>query len=108
MSGMSYGLVGNGAYGGVVDRRGRVVWCCLEGFGGDPIFNSLLNNDSDEGGFFDISIDNLSKSEQKYIPSSAVLITTLVSANGDVLQVKDFAPRFCSAPDVVARPSQLV
>ena len=106
--GMSYGIVGNGAYGGIIDRRGRVVWCCLEGFGGDPVFNSLLNNDSDEGGFFDVSIDNLAKSEQKYIPSSAVLITTLVSASGDVLQVKDFAPRYCLASDVVSRPSQLV
>jgi hypothetical protein len=69
------------------------VWCCLDGYGGDPIFNSLLNNDSDEGGFFDVTIDNLLKTEQKYIANTAVLVTTLVSQSGDVLQVKDFAPK---------------
>ena len=90
----SHAIIGNGSFGAVIDNRSRIVWCCLEGFGGDPIFNSLLNNDSDEGGFLDVSILNLSKCEQKYIPGSAVLITTLVSTGGDVLQIKDFAPRF--------------
>ena len=103
----SYGIIGNGAYGAVIDNRSRIVWCCLEGFGGDPIFNSLLNNDSDEGGFFDISISNLARAEQKYIPSTAVLITTLISTNGDVVQVKDFAPRFCQSADSVSRPNQI-
>ena len=88
------GVIGNGAFGALIDRRARVVWCSLEGFGADPIFNSLLNNDSDESGWFDVSIENLSRTEQKYIPNTAVLITTLVSHSGDVLQVKDFAPRF--------------
>lgn len=87
-------VIGNGAFGALVDRRGRVVWCSLEGFGGDPIFNSLLNNDSEESGWFDVSIENLSRTEQKYISNTGILITTLISKNGDVLQVKDFAPRF--------------
>ena len=104
---MNTGVIGNGAFGAVVDRRARIVWCCLDGFGGDPVFNSLLNNDSDEGGFFDVSIENLAKSEQKYVPNSAVLVTTLVSTNGDVLQVKDFAPRFHQTPECIHAPFQL-
>ena len=88
------GVIGNGAFGALIDRRARVVWCSLEGFGADPIFNSLLNNDSDESGWFDVSIENMARTEQKYVANSGVLITTLVSHNGDVLQVKDFAPRF--------------
>jgi len=88
------GVIGNGVYGSLVDRRGRVVWCSLEGFGADPIFNSLLNNDSDESGWFDVTIEDLVRTEQKYIANSAVLVTTLISKNSDVLQVKDFAPRF--------------
>jgi GH15 family glucan-1,4-alpha-glucosidase len=103
----SLAVVGNGAFGAVIDNRSRIVWCCLEGFGGDPIFNSLLNNDSDEGGFLDVSINNHLKCEQKYIPQSAVLVTTLVSSNGDILQVKDFAPRFYSSSDSVNRPCQI-
>jgi hypothetical protein len=88
------GVIGNGGFGSLIDRRGRVVWCSLEGFSADPIFNSLLNNDSDESGWFDVTIEDLQKTEQKYIPGTAILVTTLVSKNGDVLQVKDFAPRF--------------
>ena len=104
----SYGIIGNGAFGAVIDNRSRIVWCCLDSFGGDPIFNSLLNNDSDEGGFLDVSLANLAKTEQKYIPSTAVLVTTLVSASGDVLQIKDFAPRFAqSGAETVTRPSQI-
>lgn len=97
LSDMPHGaVIGNGSFGAIVDRRSRIVWCCLDGFGSDPVFNSLLNNDSDEGGFFDVSIENLAKTEQKYIPNTAVQVTTLVSHSGDVLQVKDFSPRFYS------------
>ena len=70
------GVVGNGTYGALVSREGKVVWSSLEGFSGDPIFNSLLNNDSRESGFFDVELQDLAKTEQKYIPNTAVLITT--------------------------------
>lgn len=103
---MNVGIIGNGAFGGLVDRRGRIVWCCLNGFNSDPIFNSRLNNDSEDGGWFDISIENLVKSEQKYIPNTCILITTLVSSTNDVLQIKDFAPRFIQH-DRIFQPYQI-
>lgn len=103
---MNLGVVGNGTFGAITDRRGRIVWCCLDGFAGDPIFNSFLNNDSDHGGWFDISIEGLLRTEQKYIPQTAILITTLISKSNDVLQIKDFAPRFVQH-DRMFRPFQL-
>ncbi|KAF4656529.1 hypothetical protein FOL47_008886 [Perkinsus chesapeaki] len=75
-------------------------------FDGDPIFNSLLNNDSEESGFFDVVLQGQVRSEQKYIPNTAILVTTLSSRNNDVVQIKDFAPKFVHY-DRMFRPFQL-
>ena len=99
-------MVGNGTYGALISKQGKVVWCCLEGFSGDPIFNALLNEDSTESGFFAIEMLDLQRTEQKYVPNTAVLITTLISKNNDVVQIKDFAPKFNNY-DRLFRPFQL-
>ncbi|TEB18320.1 hypothetical protein C9890_0407 [Perkinsus sp. BL_2016] len=100
------GVVGNGTYGALISNQGKVVWCSMEGFSGDPIFNALVNVDSVESGFFAIELSDILRTEQKYIPNTAVLITTLISTNNDVIQIKDFAPKFINY-DRLFRPFQL-
>ncbi|MGZ8244813.1 hypothetical protein [Methylomagnum sp.] len=77
MSDLELGVVGNCAFSALINRRGRVVWCCLPRFDGDPLFCSLINgdgkSDSDDSdtadGFFDVLIDDFAYSEQHYEPT---------------------------------------
>lgn len=97
MSDLNLAVIGNGSYGGLIDRDGRLVWACLPHFQDDPLFCSLLNGGDekeDKAGFFDIVLERQVRSEQKYIHNTAVLITTLFDDNGGSLEVIDFAPRF--------------
>lgn len=96
MSNLELGIIGNCMYSALIDRKGRIVWCCLPRFDGDPIFCSLINGDEDEvqEGFFDILIDDFSHSEQHYEHNTAILVTTLYDRHGAAVQITDFAPRF--------------
>uniref|UniRef100_A0A0G4GTT1 Uncharacterized protein n=1 Tax=Chromera velia CCMP2878 TaxID=1169474 RepID=A0A0G4GTT1_9ALVE len=87
-------MVGNGTLGALIDNKARYVWACPAHFGSDPIFNALLNNNSEEVGFQDVVLEGFSGSEQEYLTNTAVLVTTLYSRDGDVLEIRDFAPRF--------------
>jgi len=88
------GAIGNGTLAALIDTQGKYVFCCMNHFGGDPVFNSLLNNNSEDTGFLDCVLQNFHHAEQKYIPNTAILVTTLFSKTNDVVQIKDFAPRF--------------
>ncbi|MEP6588768.1 MAG: glycoside hydrolase family 15 protein [Polaromonas sp.] len=90
---LSLGVIGNCAFSALVDVRGRIVWCCLPRFDGDPVFNALLD-DSDRGSAFAIEIENFSHSKQCYDPNTAVLRTELFDHSGQALEITDFAPRF--------------
>ena len=37
------GVIGNCAFSAMIDKMGRLVWCCLPRFDGDPVFNALLD-----------------------------------------------------------------
>jgi GH15 family glucan-1,4-alpha-glucosidase len=88
-------VIGNGSFGALIDRRGRIVWSCLPRFDGDPVFCSLLQNHSEpENGFFDIELLDLAHCEQAYRHNSAVLETVLHDNHGGVVRVTDFIPRF--------------
>ena len=52
---LAMGVIGNCAFSALVDARGRIVWCCLPRFDGDPVFNALLD-ESDQGSAFGIEI----------------------------------------------------
>ena len=39
---LNVGVIGNCAFSALVDARGRIVWCCLPRFDGEPVFNALL------------------------------------------------------------------
>ncbi|MEP6963856.1 MAG: trehalase-like domain-containing protein, partial [Polaromonas sp.] len=92
---LSLGVIGNCAFSALVDARGRIVWCCLPRFDGDPVFNALLD-ESDKGSAFAIEIENFSHSEQWYDPNTAVLRTQLFDDKGQAIEITDFAPRFYS------------
>lgn len=97
MNDLNLAVIGNGSYGGLIDRNGRLVWACLPHFQDDPVFCSLLKGDQvgeDKAGFFDIVLKRQVRSEQQYIHNTAVLITTLFDDNGGSLEIIDFAPRF--------------
>lgn len=95
MSSLDLGLIGNCAYGGLIDRNGRMVWTCLPRFDSDPVFSSLLQaGDPPDAGFFDIELANFERSEQDYVPNTAVLRTRLYDQTGNAIEITDFAPRF--------------
>ncbi len=101
MSDLNLGVIGNSTFGALIDKGGRVVWACFPRFDGDPLFSRLLNDgngDGDDGesgaGFFDFQIENFSRSEQRYLHNTAILVTTLFDRDGAALEITDFAPRF--------------
>lgn len=95
MNGLDLGIIGNCSIGALVDRQGRIVWCCLPRFDGDPVLNALLrSSDRDPAdGAFAITLEDLRESEQYYEPNSAVLRTRLHGPSGS-LEITDSVPRF--------------
>ena len=96
MSNLDLGLVGNCQIGALIDGRARVVWGCFPRFDSDPAFCSLLGDEEgmDSFGFFDIALENLTHSEQRYVRNTAILETVLSDNNGGRIRVTDFAPRY--------------
>ena len=89
---LSLGMIGNCAISALVDGRGRIVWCCLPRFDGDPVFNALLDP-GPNAGHFAIEIEDFHESAQWYEPNTAVLRTRLTDQHGNCLEITDFAPR---------------
>ncbi len=95
---LNLGVIGNCTYGALIDRKGRITWACMPRFDGDPVFGSLLTAqdpaDEDAGGFWDIEVENLAHSEQRYVKNTAILVTRMEDDRGRALDIIDFAPRF--------------
>lgn len=107
MSPLDLAVVGNCNIGALIDGAGKLVWCCLPGFDGDPVFCSLLNDGDGEKGFWDIELDGFARAEQRYRRNSAVVVTTLHDQSGGIVEITDFAPRFKQFGRVF-RPMMLV
>ncbi|HSR65757.1 MAG TPA: glycoside hydrolase family 15 protein [Xanthomonadaceae bacterium] len=90
---LDLGLVGNGSLGALVDAQGRVAWCCLPAFDGDPAFCALLQPRLG-GGDWSIEVEDFVRSEQHYIANTAILCTRLHDAHGGIVELADFAPRW--------------
>jgi len=95
VSSLDLGVVGNCTFGALIDRQARVVWCCLPRFDGDPVFAELLaGGEPAAAGRFAIELEGFERSEQSYLENTAILSTRLFAADGAVVEVRDFAPRF--------------
>lgn len=94
---LDLGMVGNCSFSALVDRGGRIVWCCLPRFDSDPVFHRLLGASSlapEPGGYWEIELCGQVAGEQEYLPNTAVLVTRLRDASGNAVEITDFAPRF--------------
>ncbi|HET9484932.1 MAG TPA: glycoside hydrolase family 15 protein [Xanthomonadales bacterium] len=91
---LDLGMVGNGSVAALIDRDGRIVWCCVPGFDGDPVFCALLSPVHHDAGYFEVALEGQVSSEQHYLPNTAVLVTTLRDGNGAAVEILDCAPRF--------------
>ena len=40
-------VIGNSVIGCIVDKTSKIVWSCFPKMDGDPIFNCLMNNNSE-------------------------------------------------------------
>ncbi|MES2978588.1 MAG: glycoside hydrolase family 15 protein [Pseudomonadota bacterium] len=109
-SSLALGVIGNCAFTALIDARGRLVWCCLPRFDGDPVFSALLDDgDVKDAGSraFAIEIEDFAEARQWYEPNTAVLRTQLFDHMGQCLEITDFAPRFQSRSRFF-RPTTLV
>ncbi|EFA80125.1 hypothetical protein PPL_06947 [Heterostelium album PN500] len=86
-------LIGNCAFGALIDKKSNIKWCCIPRFDADPIFCSLVRKTNDIG-FYDVVIENFAFSEQSYVKNTAILTTKLYNNSGGYVEIIDFAPRF--------------
>ena len=109
MSNLELALIGNCCFGALIDSLGKVVWCCLPSFDGDPVFNSLLNDGDgrEKSGFFSVDLQGIKESHQSYERNTAILKTVLESNEETSLEITDFAPRFYQF-DRTFRPTTII
>lgn len=109
MSSLDLGLIGNSNIGALVNARAEIAWACFPRLDGDAMFCSLLRErQGDDGfGFFAVDVADLTRTEQAYLPNTAVLVTRLHDRHGGEVEVTDFAPRF-SQFGRIFRPMTLV
>jgi GH15 family glucan-1,4-alpha-glucosidase len=87
-----YGLIGNCHLSALVGMNGAVEWMCAPRPDSPPVFGRLLDP---EGGQFAItSVVSDCTIQQRYLPNTNVLLTTVTLQNGDAFQITDFCPRF--------------
>lgn len=90
--------IGNCQVSSLIDRAGRFVWGCTPRVDGDPAFCSLLDDKPPAGedafGFWEIDIDQLAKTTQRYKRNTPILVTRHEDVHGNAIEVVDFCPRF--------------
>jgi GH15 family glucan-1,4-alpha-glucosidase len=90
---LNLAAIGNCIVAALIDRQARIVWWCLPRLDGDPVFCGLLDGDA-ERGVATVEAENTVETRQAYLPNTAIVVTTLVQADGTRLRVTDFCPRF--------------
>ena len=114
MSTLELGVIGNGTVAALIDVNATIVWWGFPRFDGDPVFYALLNGadpirpeDPENGGYYAVELIGCHQRQQRYLPNSAVLETRLEDANGNAVEIIDFAPRFTQF-ERMFRPPMLV
>ncbi|MHC1478915.1 glycoside hydrolase family 15 protein [Frateuria aurantia] len=90
---LDLGVIGNGSIAVLINAVGDIVWGCLPRFDADASFCALLSPQLD-GGYWRIELEDLVRSEQEYLPNTAILCTRLYDRHGNGVEITDFAPRF--------------
>ena len=93
---LNLGMIGNCTISALIDAQARIVWCCMPRFDSDPVFHALLDSADGIGeeGSFQIVLEGCVQTEQAYDENTAILRTRLFDAQGNGIEVTDFAPRF--------------
>lgn len=86
-------VIGNCQVAALLDGRASIRWLCLPRPDGDPVFSGLMNQ-QDCAGTFAVELSDLRTSEQRYIPNTAIVETTLRDGHGSAVRITDFCPRF--------------
>ncbi|HLT90267.1 MAG TPA: glycoside hydrolase family 15 protein [Woeseiaceae bacterium] len=96
MSDLNLGVIGNCQIASLIDQKGVMVWTCLPQFDGDPVFCRLLRSEekADLPGYYAVELENFARSEQRYLPHTAILETVLYDTQGNAVAITDFAPRY--------------
>jgi GH15 family glucan-1,4-alpha-glucosidase len=95
MSTLDLALIGNCSFAALIDPKGRICWTCLPHFDGDPVFHSLLGGAGEpEAGFYDVTVEDFTHAEQRYLDNTAVVETVLHDRHGNAVEILDFAPRY--------------
>ena len=107
MSQLDYGLIGNCQISALVDKGGKVVWCCMPRFDSPSVFTSLL--DTDEAGFWSIGPAEPESWEtrQYYQRNTNVLVTLFTRGTEEQFELIDFMPRFIKDYGIY-RPAQIM
>ena len=96
MSNLDLAVIGNCSFSALLDPQANIVWSCRPRYDGDPVFCALLDGGETprDYGFFDIEVEDFTRSEQRYLHNTAIVVTTLYDSHGSALEITDFAPRF--------------
>lgn len=90
-------VIGNCAISALIDRSANVVWMCFPRFDSDPVFSSLLDGGrphDERRGRLSIEMKDCREVTQRYEQNTAILVSTLSDAHGNVMEITDYAPRF--------------
>lgn len=109
MTSLELGVIGNSNASALVNGAGEICWACMPRVDADAVFCSLLRERREENdfGFLAVDVAGVTRTEQRYLPHTAVLVTRLYDGNGGALEITDFAPRFRQFGRLFC-PSQLV
>lgn len=109
MSQLDYGLIGNCQSSALIDRQGRISWCCMPRLDSPAVFAALL--DQERGGYWSIEPASAGtqqwESRQSYLPNTNVLSTVFTGSAGDRFEIVDFMPRF-ERHDLIHKPPQII
>ena len=100
---LELGIIGNSTVAGMIDENGACVWLCLPRIDGEPVFDALVGGK----GRFAVKLAGQVRAEQRYARNTAVIETVLEAADGSVLKITDFAPRFLDKGRMF-RPASIV
>lgn len=91
-AGMELWPIGNCHVSALVDEAGRFVWACVPRVDGDPLFSALVGGEMPEAGFWDIALDGVVRTQQRYLRNTPILVTRHEDDHGNAIEVTDFCP----------------